>query len=205
MNLQQDLNQKASQCSLKELAQFMGYQPKKVKKAVKRIEDVLSDEHLGLNSSLFDFKYVNKEFLNKLCSVLNLDISQYQACLDAIEQSMELKNKGFKSYVFVDTKFKRTNESILILSALESRRYIKIDWDIRKLAFEDQIPLISELIKQHYEQAGGRLKIWGEIQQYAFFYGEGEAIVFKPGGGIQEEQFDVNYGRAGSRFSGVIK
>jgi len=105
----------------------------------------------------------------------------------------------------VDTKFKRTNESILILSALESRRYIKIDWDIRKLAFEDQIPLISALIKQHYEQTGGRLKTWGEIQQYAFLYGEGETIVFKPDGEIHEEQFDVNYGRAGSRFIGVIK
>ena len=54
------------------------------------LEYLLADEHLGLNSNHFDFKYVNKEFLNKLCSVLGIDISHYQSSLDAIEQSMKL-------------------------------------------------------------------------------------------------------------------
>jgi hypothetical protein len=48
--------------------------------------------------------------------------------------------------------------------------------------------------------------MWGEIKQYAFFYGEGETIVFKPDGEIHEEQlFNVNYDRVVSRFNGVIK
>ncbi len=205
MNLQQDLNQKASQCSVKDIAQFMGYQRKSAKKVVKRLEYLLSDEHLGLNDGIYDFKYSNKQFLNKICNLLDIDINQYQGSLEEIEKSMELKTKGFKSYVFVDTKFKRKNEPVFILSVCEKYRHIAIDWSVRKLTFEDQIPLISNIIKIHYEKTGGILKVWGDIKQYAFFYADGENVVFKPNGEIFENQPEVKLNKAVSQISNLIK
>jgi len=205
MDLQQDLNQKTSKCSLNDIVQLMGYQRSSAKKAVKRLELLLNDEHLGLNDGVYDLKYSNTQFLHKLCKLLDVDISQYQRNLEKVDESMEFKTKGFKSYIFVDTKFKRKNEPIFILSVCEKYRHIAIDWSVRKLTFEDQIPFISNIIKMHYEKTGGILKVWGDIKQYVFFYADGENIVFKPNGEIFENQPEVKLNKAVSQISDIIK
>ena len=181
MNLQDTLNKKLTQSRLKDIAQLMGYHGE-TSQAVRRIQYLLSDEFLGLNDGAFDQNYTDQQFLLKLCDVLNIGIEQYQKCIDAIDQQRALKNYSFKSYLLENTDFKRQNESIYMLGANESSRNIKLASCIRKQSLEDQIPLISAMIKKHYEEAHGNLPLWGEIKRYTFFHEKEEYILFNPDG-----------------------
>ncbi|MDY0237276.1 MAG: hypothetical protein RBS42_00280 [Campylobacterales bacterium] len=89
----------------------------------------------------------------------------------AIEQAIILQDEidRFKdSYIFVDTKFKRTTEPVLVLSALESSRRISL-FNVNKLLFKDEreiLNIVANMVKEHYDYHLGELSTWGKIDAY---------------------------------------
>lgn len=61
--------------SHQEILKLMGYRhhPKVHDKALKRLQEVLSAPTLGLVNTTYDFKYSSSEFVQKLCTVLEID------------------------------------------------------------------------------------------------------------------------------------
>lgn len=59
------------------------------------------------------------------------------------------KNR-FKSYVFIDTVFKRDNQTFFMLTACEKMRNIQLDCDIQMRSMHEQVVHIQSIVKQHY-------------------------------------------------------
>jgi len=195
MNLRQQLQLKLSHSDYHDIAQLMGYKSKSGK-AVQRITDVLADRYLGLYSGGFDFKYRADEFLSALCSVLGMNISDYKSDLDAIHDEFIDRRDRYKSYVFVDTEFKRKSQPVFVLAACDGMRYIELDYEIRIKPMHEQVKYVQSLVAQHYKETKGGIGIWGNVKRYVFFYAEGCKLAISLDGVIINEPGEVNIGRA---------
>ena len=210
MSLQQQLQLKLSNVSsLKDIAQMMGYRKSSAGKAARRITNVLADRHLGLYSSGYDFKYSSDEFLSTLCRVLGINITDYQKDLNSIRDDYTDRRDRYKSYVFIDTGFKRENQPIFVLAFSQSQRYIQLEYEIRIRPIHEQVKYVQSLVAQHFKDTDGRIGIWGEVKRYVFFYAENSKLIISPDGIIMEETEAVNIARAtltvgGADIAGLI-
>ncbi|MCF7354901.1 hypothetical protein [Vibrio sp. CK2-1] len=186
MTLQYALKLKLMHSDLPEIAQLMGYNRKGMSKAASRIEQVLSDPQLNLYANAFDFKYSNQEFIERLCEVVGIDLNHFSDVIDSIIAHHEAIRDAFKSYVFVDTGFKRKSEPIFMLAFLEHHRYLSFPKEKRVLPVADQVAYVQACIKKHYAENDGALPMWGKIQRYVFFYSEGCSISLNGDGVILE-------------------
>ena len=192
MNLQSELKLKLAHSNLKDIAQLMDYSKKASINAISRIESVLSDLELNLYKGAFDFKYSNQQFLNRLCEVLEIDISDFKSEIEGIQSTYNLMTDRFKSYVFIETGFKRKSEPVFILTMLEPRRYIQLTPEIQLQPIHKQITDVQSLVKQHYIDFNGTLELWGDIQRYIFFYAEGCKLAFSVDGVVLQDYPNVN-------------
>ncbi len=102
------------------------------------------------------------------------------------------KNKfGFKPFIFVETDFQRKNEPIFALAAMESTRRIQIQNEIRVLPLDQQIPLVNQIICNHFLNCGGELPMWGEISGYRYFYTKDQSIVMDVNGSVIAQGSDI--------------
>jgi len=95
---------------------------------------------------------------------------------------LQREKNTFKSYLYIETNFKRKNEPLFVLASLESRRYIPVD-DIQGVLLNDQLKYIQKLIRSHHAEQTV-LYLWGEISQYVYFYGEKTIIIFSTSGEV---------------------
>ena len=100
MNLQQELQVKLAHSSYRDVAQLMGYKSGRLTAAT-RISKVLSDSQMNLYAGKYDFKYSDEQFLEKLCQVVGINISDYQDELDAIHYDHDDRRDRYKSYIFI--------------------------------------------------------------------------------------------------------
>lgn len=184
MNLQQEIQLRLSTCSLKDICLLMGY---KDDSPATRIKTITTDPALGFFKGGYDLKYSDAEFLSKLCSVLGIDIKQYQAEIDAIQADHDDRRDRFKSYVFVDTEFVRTTQPIFALACCEGERYIQLEYEVRIKPTNEQIEYVQKLIRSHYIENKGHLGIWGDIKRYLFVYADGFQLEISPDGDVLGE------------------
>lgn len=180
MSLQYLIKDKLKSSKINELAEALGYST--TKKLSERIGAVTNSDTLSLDSSHFDFHYSTPEFIRKLCEVLMIPLVLCNKVISEIEADLQIKKYKFKSRLFIETNFKRKNEPIFALAALEGRRYIPVD-DLQGVLLNDQFKYIQKLIKSHYAEQSV-LEVWGEISQYVYFYDENTIIIFSTSGDV---------------------
>ena len=189
MSLQHELQLKTADTPLKDIALLMGYGKKNADKASHRIQRVIDDPNLGLDAGLFDLKYSDEEFLKRLCEVLCLDTETAWREIKKISDGLFEIRTRYQPWIWVDTGFKRVNEPIFALAAMEQFRRIPIP-ELAGLPLDEQIEKVKKWIVRHYQENGGALMIWGKIQKYWFHYGEDQVIAFSPDGTVLAGESD---------------
>lgn len=200
MRLQDEIRQRLAHCSYRDIAELMGYH-KVDNRMLDRIHAIFTDPYLGLHSGYYDFKYTGIEFIEALCSLLNISFSDFTDEIDSIEDEYLDKKNRFKSFVFIDTGFKRQSQPIFMLMALEHYRYLYLDYEIRLTPLANQIDYVKKLIREHYKNNDGDLDMWGIITKYSFCYDEGKYIEFTPDGDVLGETDGKNISRAEMRLN----
>ena len=120
-----------------------------------------------LQNKHYDMVHTSGTFFTHLCDSLEIDKS---VCQEYINKNTEYNHeieRFVNSYIFVNTNFRRTSQTIISLSAMESTRRIKLD--IEKLLFKsiDEISkIVSVEIKNHFIGTNGILPLWGKIDNY---------------------------------------
>ncbi|MFT4629633.1 MAG: hypothetical protein ACI9WC_002924 [Arenicella sp.] len=196
MKLKWKLRLKLLHSSLFDIALLMGYNRHSAVSAAKRIKHVLKDNCLGLDTGKYDFKYSNEEFLFKLISTLGLDVANYEADLKSVTELREDKKNRYKSFVYIDTGFKRTTEPIFALALCEGQRRIYLDYDVRVRPLYEQVEFVQSLVKKHNRDKHGNLGIWGDIQRYIFFYANGSKLSISTDGAILGELDKISMSKA---------
>jgi len=180
MPLQHLIREKLKLFKINELAKSLGYSS--TKQLSKRIDDVINSEALSIDASHYDFHYGTPEFIRKLCEVLTIPSNLCNKIIDEVEADLQIKKFRYKSYLFIETNFKRKSEPIFALAALEGRRYLPVE-GLQGIVLNDQLKYIQMLIKSHYAEQV-ELPMWGKISQYVYYYDEKTIIIFSTSGEV---------------------
>ncbi|NLK66538.1 MAG: hypothetical protein GX282_03585 [Campylobacteraceae bacterium] len=140
------------------------------------------DEYLY--SGYFDYQHTSESLVKKLAQIFALNIEN--ELKDAINLNNEAK-KYENDYIYIDTNFKRKNESIFMLALSQSSRYV--EFDKKELCFkslEERLKFISNLITTHYAKVR-ILPIFGKITGYRFVH-LGQKYDFDTGGNLSGKE-----------------
>lgn len=179
MTLQTILAEKLAERDFSELARELGYSS--ADKLISRTNKVINSAYLGLDSGGFDFRYSTPELIKRLCTTLGIPALLCDKVIAEVQAELSAKRSQFKPYIFVETGFKRTSQSVLVLAALQNRRYIEIPQNIQSLSLNDQVGAVQALITHSYRKHPS-LELWGDVQQYVYFYDEQTVITFSTAG-----------------------
>lgn len=86
----------------------------------------------------------------------------------ANESNIYHKEQLKKSYIYVNTNFKRRSEPIFALAFSEAQRRISLNnfTQLYSQSKEEIFDFISSFVKDHYLQNNGNIGIWGDIDTY---------------------------------------
>ena len=201
--IQQELQTICSGLDLFEVASKIGYA--NTKKGEKRIRKVINDKNLDLVHGGWDGVLGSEGFLKKLFAVigLNLNQSNLQKEFNEIQLTTRDENFGFQSWIFVQTNFKRSGQSILSLAFLENNRRLKINKSIKRLGHDAQIKQLRKIVDKHYNSLekikddGAIINFWGKVDHYVCHIDKEKVISLYPNGQIKTElDHNVNHGGA---------
>jgi hypothetical protein len=175
INIQKNLKNS----NLEVVAKELGYKSKA--KGAKSLQKFLDTKNLSfwLQSGFYDFKYRAIEFyenLAKLYGITKEEIAQDLKNAKLYKQEYDSFNR---SYIFVNTNFRRKNEPIFVLSILELQRRLILKRENLMFKSDKEIfKKISKFVRRHYKSKGGKLVIWGEIENYQYHHRDGKVYLF---------------------------
>lgn len=145
-----------------------------------------------LISGHYDFKYTAEQFLEKLCSTLNLAPNLLNDELVHYEKTVKEYGKFEEVYIFVNTHFKRESQPIFALAMMEYLRLILPDK--AELIFksdQEVFAIISDFVKTHFKENMGELKMWGKIDNYIYHHSDGKTYTFDKYGNLVKNASEV--------------
>ena len=188
MTLLQLIKQKLQDRSDTKLLASMGYNNLEKGRVTLRSLLDAQELYLWLKEGHFDLRYTGREFVIKLCAILEVSEIDYLVILDQYEQRAREITYTPSSYIFAYTGFRRKNEPIFVLALMERSRRLYLDKEILyNLDEEQRIKYVSLLIQEHYEETKGELTLWGKIKSYVFFFENEKGLVFDTQGQVKEE------------------
>lgn len=201
MYLQKLFAQKLEGTSNQEIARQLGYQNAATCEA--KINNILSSPHLGLEDSEYDFRYSTAEFIVKLAQVLDIPALLVDKVIEEIQAELLKQTQKFRSYIYVETFFRRRGQPIFALAFMEGSRHISITKEIRCLNLDRQLGEVQSLIRNHYRSTKGELPMWGTIARYVFYYQEDLVIEFSPAGKMINASKEYQATRATLSIGGI--
>ena len=151
-----------------DIVKVMGYPIKHTIPACDRLRHVLSSEKLGLDGSYIDGCFTADQFLEKLCSVLDMN---YQKFVDDIAQiKYDLAHYSHPQLQYslqADVDFTFTGSSNWLSrwgASLSTRVYLPSGF--AKLNEAERKAIIKENIHEHYRQYEGNVPYDGMIKGY---------------------------------------
>lgn len=150
------------------IVKAMGYPLKHTMPACERLRHVLSNKHLGLDSSYIDKYFSADEFLAKLFVVLDLPYEPFAEDIAQIKDEIAQGSKPQPRYRLqadVDFKF---DDSSNWLSRWGASLWTQVDLPsgFAKLEEAARKSIIKERIRAHYQECGANVPYDGTIKGY---------------------------------------
>jgi len=201
MTLDKQITQKLEQVSHNELLITMGYH--NLKTGHKTLQKFLNTDtiYLWLKIGNYDMKYDSEAFLRALLKALELPISLVKEEIQKSQKRLGCIARMKESYIFIDTHFKRSGVSVLVLAMMEGHRHISIDKEL--LVYKSKTEIFKEIgkiIRQHYLAHEGKLDLWGEIYTYVYHHSDDNKYIFNPDGTLSEDHEDIPESKAELRI-----
>lgn len=191
------INEKLNTIDISTLHKKVGYNSSK--KFIETLEKLKStrNSYDWLYCSHYDLVYSSKDFLIKLCEVLEIDETLVDDEIKKAVAYYKEQEKFKSSYIFVNTNFKRKSEPIFALALCEKFRNISLykNEDLLFKSIEEILNILSIQINSHYEKNIDGLKIWGKIVNYQVHLFD-KIYLFDVNGNLLEYANEVSESRA---------
>jgi len=192
MSLQTLIKTKIAHKGIEATAKLLGYSASSPKFKL-RVQQLIESPYLGLDQSHYDFKYDSSTFVKKLSEALDIPEHLYSTVIDETHKALALENEKM-THFFLETNFKRKNQPVFVLCAVQSNRFLSVDKDISNLPLNDQLEKLSCLIQRHNKESPS-LQIWGTIVSYVYFYTDDTILIFSTSGELLESRPSYEYSR----------
>ena len=153
--------------------------------------------HGWFENGNYDFVNQTHEFFTKLSVALDLDKKIIKKTLDKERVYINEVERFKRSYIYVNTNFKRQNKPIFVLVLLEKNRYLSLykDKDLLFKSTNQILEILSLKIKAHYARNKEGLLIWGKIATYQVHL-EDKVYIFDTNGVLQQDVVPVYESKA---------
>ena len=191
MTLFDQIQKKLQELGIDQVVETLGYKPSRLEKVRDALQILLNAEEIDtfLDQSYFDFRYDTRGLLKAVCTVLNIPKIDLAVTLEAYDDKQRRLAAMKAPYIFIYTGFKRQNQPIVALAAMESKRRIPLDKKMYLSKTKEELDLyIRRAVKLHYKWRKGELPLWGEIRAYIYYDTEGNRTVYSPLGEVIEEE-----------------
>jgi len=175
-----------SETDKKTLLRQMGYH-NNIEKGHKRLDSLLKAQNLceWLRGGGYDLNYDNRGFVKKLAEVLSISNTVVSEALEKCDKEYEHLSKLQTPYIFVDTRFERRGQSLIILALTQGLRRITLNKsEVVEKSLTDTLVFIAGIAKDHYKINNGRLANWGTIYSYDYYHTDGSKFVFDTEGKV---------------------
>lgn len=162
------INEKLNTIDISTLHKKVGYNSsRKFTVTLEKLKSINST-YDWIYTSHYDLVYSSKDFLIKLCEVLEIDKTLVDDEIKKAVACYKEQEKFKSSYIFVNTNFKRKSEPIFALALCEKFRNISLykNEDLLFKSIEEILNILSIQINSHYEENIKGLSIWGTIASY---------------------------------------
>ena len=195
-----ELKERAQVHSTDWLLQRLGYACDNQKAAL-RLQQVIESPRYGLDESHYDFRYSSTEFFRAVCQVLGMDPEQVTAEISDVQAELNEARVAWRPFIWVDTHFRRENQPVFILGLCESSRYLRLHWTLARKPISEQLEIVRGRIAEHWQATSGQLGVWGQIQEYWYYYQEDTAYRLTPTG----ELIKHHHGSVRNRASATLR
>jgi hypothetical protein len=203
-NFKTDLVVRVAAIPPEEILKAMGYQ-KPTSANRERLQNVLESHGFGLNDGGFDFKFSSEGFLRALCVVLGMDMALTDQRITRVKKRLAEEKAAFHPYLWVDTGFTRKGQPLFALAACEHQRYLNFAKGFWRLPLGRQLGRAQCMVREHVYETGGEIGIWGQVEQYWFYYKTDVAFLLALNGEVMSKREGIMPDRAaGSREFDVI-
>ena len=172
----------------KELLRALGYHD--LRKGEESLRAFLSAGSLRnwLTHGHYDFVHSSESFVKKLASLAGVDPDVIDRIIEAEAKRRAILSQLLPPYIFVDTRFRRKNEPIFALAFMEGKRRIALDKEtVYDRSLKETLQEVSQIIRDHYRNTGGKLNLWGKIHEYRYHHLDGRTFRFDTEGHLIEE------------------
>ena len=183
MTFLQHIKHKLENISADKLIEELGYN--NIKTGKQTLGTLLDSKSVydWIKAGRYDLAYTSKQFVSKLCKLLDVSEIDYVAILDAYEQRIHEVSCVPRSYIYIDTGFKRTSEPIFTLAFMEHYRRIELDKEsLFDLNEEELTSYVSTVVQKHYQKNDGKVELWGTINNYVLHNNKETPKVFSING-----------------------
>ena len=187
MTLLQQIQEKIAQIGIDKVVKELGCKSSKSEKIRDILQALMDATEIDtiLDKGYFDFKYDSQGLLKALCEVLKISKINYDMTIEAYNDKHDRLLAMKSPYIFIYTGFKRMNEPIFALAAMEHSRNIFLDKRMYLSQTQKEIDtFISHSVKLHYKCQKGVLPLWGKIKVYVYHDVEGNKTVYSPLGEV---------------------
>ncbi|MFL1707458.1 hypothetical protein ACHJH3_10775 [Campylobacter sp. MOP7] len=162
------LQELVSKSDMKKLSRELGYaREKNFSRALCNLSNANSLDEF-LERGHFDWCHSSKTLIISIANHFNIDIAN-ELNTSNILNDEKRRYKG--SYIYIETNFKRKNESIFMLAMTQRVRYLSLKPILNELYFKSidiKLKIISEFIKDHYKTTK-TLPLYGDITGYKLY------------------------------------
>ncbi len=172
----------------KELLRSLGYRD--LRKGEESLSAFLGAGSLRnwLAKGHYDFVHSSESFAKTLASLAGVDPGVIDRIVEAEAERRATLSQLQTPYIFVDTRFRRKNEPIFALAFMESKRHISLDKEtVYDQGLEATLQEVGRIVREHYRDTGGELKVWGKIHEYRYHHLDGRTFRFDTEGRLVEE------------------
>ena len=136
----------------------------------------------------YDFVHSSGSFAKKLASLAGVDPSTIDRIVKEEAERRAALSQLQTPYIFVDTRFRRASQPIFALAFMEGKRRIALDKEaVYDRSLKETLKEVSRIIRDHYRNSGGKLKLWGKIHEYRYHHLDGRTFRFDTEGHLIEE------------------
>lgn len=196
MYLYQELQLRTHHLATKDVLRAMGYsQPTSSAKA--HYLAIRQSPYLGLESEYRDERYGERGFLEALCRSIGMEEAGYHQAIVSLHERLVEDRAAFRHWLFADTDYVRNpGTPIFTMAFTEHFRRLKFPINFWRLPWEERLDAACQKARDHMQESGGRMEIWGDIKRYHYCYAGGRSIVISPQGEMMGERSDFDPPRA---------
>ncbi|MDX1805015.1 MAG: hypothetical protein R3292_13135 [Alcanivorax sp.] len=185
--LRTELVLRLAQCDHLQILKSIGYARPSTRN-LERLANLLDAEDLGLNSGGYDFHFGDEGFLRAISDAVGIEADLVGKEIDAILTEREEHKAAFKPYLWVDTGFRRRSQPLFAMAACEQFRHLRFEGTFWRLPLHVQLQRAGQRVRDHMQETGGEVKMWGTVRQYWFFYASNKAYILSRHGDVIEER-----------------